>query len=74
MRQFVRGDLIPDDVEAVIDPDGMEYVRDRNGLFRGSDHAQPGYLSANTARIGPKPLCAGWFDYEFPLTEIEVEA
>jgi hypothetical protein len=76
MRQFKFGELIPDDVARVEAPDGDEYVRAENGLFKLSaeEDGAPGYLSALTSKSGPKPLVACWFDFEFPLTEIEVEA
>lgn len=73
MRVFERGDLIPDDVEAVECTDGIKYVRHANGLFGDvASDDQPGFLSANTSKLGPEPLCAGWFDYEFPLMEVPV--
>lgn len=74
MRVFEFGDLIPDDVERVGSPDGDEYVRAENGAFKlVRDPAElPGYLGSNTGAVGPEPLRAAWFDFEFPLMEVAV--
>lgn len=74
MRVFEFGDLIPDEVERLVGPDGGEYVRAENGLFRWGEDPddQVGYLSARTDRQGPKPQLSCWFDWEFPLMEVAV--